>query len=259
MKPTLWRLSACAFLVAAACQARADNLKGVGFTETFPDLADCDALATDTASGAQNTYLPLEINRQWMLSNASCVADGECDELEEVTITVSSETENVDGIATRVVEEAERVNGVLSEISRNFLVECVGTEDVYYMGEDVDIYDETGTAVIGHDGAWRAEGDNRPGILMPGGAFLVGARYFQEWAPDVALDRAENMETGLSFDDPANGTFEGCVLIEDTNAIEDPKGKEGDEKMYCPGIGLVMDEEMELTSCTDGLGAACAQ
>lgn len=259
MQPTSWRFNACAILLAAACQARADNLKGVEFTEEFPDLADCGALATDTAGGAQNRYLPLEINRQWMLSNSSCVADGECDELEEVTIRILDQTENVDGVASRVLRETERVNGVLSEVSRNYLVECVGTQDVYYMGEDVDIYDETGTEVVSHEGAWRAEGGNRPGILMPGGAFLVGARYFQEWAPEVALDRAEHMEAGLSFDDPANGTFEDCVLIEDTNAIEDPKGKDGDEKLYCPGIGLVMDEEMELTSCTDGLGAACTQ
>jgi hypothetical protein len=114
---------------------------------------------------------------------------------------------------------------------------------VYYFGEDV--LDGEGNPLP--DG-WRAgEGGARPGIIFPGGAFLLNASYFQEVAPDVALDRAQHKAMGLTFD--ANGfDFEGCVLVEDTNALEDPKGMNGDEKVYCPGIGLVMDEELELVN-----------
>jgi hypothetical protein len=95
---------------------------------------------------------------------------------------------------------------------------------------------------------WRAgEGGARPGIIFPGGAFLIGSRYFQEIAPGVALDRAEHKAQGIEFD--ANGfLFEDCVLVEDTNALSDPKGKEGDDKVYCPGVGLVADEELELVN-----------
>jgi hypothetical protein len=245
-------------LALATAGAAADNLKKEDFTEEFADPTDCEALATDTLSGASNRFFPLDVNRSWMLSNMSCVIEGDCDELEEVIITVLPQTENVDGTITRVVEEREATDGALTEISRNFLVECVGTEDLYYFGEDVDIYNDDGT--ITHEGEWRVGGDNRPGLLVPGGSFLVGARYYQEWAPGIALDRSENQEMGLSFADPAGGpAFEDCVLVEDTNAIEDPKGKDGDEKLYCPGIGLVQDEEMKLTMCTDGLGADCSQ
>jgi len=35
---------------------------------------------------------------------------------------------------------------------------------------------------------------------------------------------------------------------EDTNALSDPKGKNPDAKVYCPDIGIVMDEELELTN-----------
>ncbi len=233
-------------LAAAGGSAGAGNLKGVEFTGDFP-LDDCASLATHTGmgpgGGAQNRYFPLEINRVLELSNAACVAAGDCDELEEVRITILNETELVDGVTTRVLEEREWVGGELVEVSRNFYAECIGTEDVYYFGEDV--VDGDGMPL---GGAWRAgEGEARPGIIFPGGAFLLGARYFQEVAPGVALDRAQHKAMGLVFD--ANGFyFENCVEVEDTNALEDPLGKYGDLKVYCPGVGLVMDEELELVN-----------
>jgi hypothetical protein len=97
-------------------------------------------------------------------------------------------------------------------------------------------------------GAWRAgESGARPGILFPGGAFLLGARYFQEVAPGVALDRAEHKAMGLEFQQ--NGfNFQDCVLVEDTNGLSDLKGKNPDEKIYCPGVGMVMDEELALVN-----------
>ena len=216
------------------------------FTDEFP-LDSCSALATSTVEGARNRYFPLEIDHVLELSNAGCVAAGECDELEEVRVSVLDETEMVDGVLTRVVEEREWVDSVLVEVSRNFFVECVGTEDVYYFGEDVE--DGQGNPLP--DG-WRAGMANaRPGIIFPGGAFLLGARYHQELAPGVAEDRAENKEMGLDVSVPA-GNFSDCVLVLDTNPLDDPKGKgPGDPKVYCPGLGIVMDEELVLMSYVD--------
>jgi hypothetical protein len=238
-----------AALAMGGLAAVAGNLKRVAFTDQFA-LESCSALATHTGAGpgggARNRYFPLEVNRVLELSNAACVEAGECDELEEVRVTILDETEVVDGVTTRVLEERESVNGELAEVSRNFVVECVGTEDVYYFGEDV--VDGDGLPL---GGAWRAgEGDARPGIIFPGGAFLLGARYFQEVAPGVALDRAEHKAMGLEFDE--NGFhFEDCVLIEDTNGLSDPAGKSPDAKIYCPGVGIVMDEELSLVNIID--------
>jgi len=206
------------------------------------------ANSTDGVPASINAYFPLVVDSQSFLSNLACVNEGECDELEEVLITVLSETETVVGIETRVVEEREWTDGELVEISRNFYAECIGSGDVFYFGEDV--LDGDGEPLP--DG-WRAgdgEGEEkaRPGIIMPGGSFLLGARYFQEYAPGLALDRGEHVEMGLSFEDPYGGDdFENCVMVSDTNALEDPKGKESDEKVYCPGKGLVQDEDAELS------------
>lgn len=216
------------------------------FTDEF--VCESGQFATETGPGAHNQYFPLVVGSESVLNNAACFAEGECEELEQVVITVLDETEVVGNVTTRVVEEYETVDGEVEEISRNFFAVCEGSGDVFYFGEDV----LDGDGELLPDG-WRAGNGNRAGLIMPGGTFLIGARYFQEVAPDVALDRGEHVERGLSFDNPGPfgaGLLEDCVLVHDTNALEDPKGKEIDEKVYCPGVGLVQDEDLELVSIT---------
>jgi len=78
--------------------------------------------------------------RQAYFSNQRCVAAGDCDELEELWITVTNRTRDIqlreDGvtrtITTRVVQELETADGELVEISRNFFAVCQPTRDVYY-------------------------------------------------------------------------------------------------------------------------------
>lgn len=162
-----------------------------------------------------------------------------------VEITVLNETEDIllpdiGQMETRVVEEREYEDEKIAEISRNFFAICSETSAVYYFGEDVDIYDEG--EIISHEGAWRAGEDGaKPGLIMPG-TFLLGSRYFQEQAPDKAMDLAENIEMGLTITTEA-GTFDDCVKVKETSSL-DP----GDlsYKVYCPGVGLIMDDELEL-------------
>lgn len=222
------------------------------FTEDFP-IQDCIFKTQGT-----NEYFILKPFRQAVFNNSECVEEGECDELEEVVITVLNETRQVsfevDGetvtALTRVVEERETADGELVEISQNYFAECKDTQDVYYFGEDVDIFNEDGS--VSHEGAWLAgENGALPGIIFPGAAFLLGARYFQELAPGVALDRAEHVDMGLDIEVPA-GEFEGCVEVEETTPI-DPE--EESTKIYCPGIGLVVDDEVQLVELS-GPGAS---
>ena len=85
-----------------------------------------------------------------------------------------------------------------------------------------------------------------PGLIMPG-TFLLGSKYFQEIAEeDEAVDRGENTEMGVPVETEA-GAFENCVVVVDTNPAEGVCDVEdGDVKIYCPGVGLVMDEVIEL-------------
>jgi hypothetical protein len=181
--------------------------------------------------------------------------DGETARL-EITVLHEIERIHVPGLGfvkTRVVEERESVDDELVEVSRNFFALCrgpKGTNDAVYFGEDVDIYNDDGT--ITHEGEWRAgrpdgKGLAEPGIIMPG-TYLLGSRYFQELADKIALDRAEHVAMGLKVTTKA-GTFHDCVRIVETSPLE--PGSES-EKVYCRGIGLVMDNDAQLIEINEG-------
>lgn len=150
------------------------------------------------------------------------------------TITVLPRTITIDGVECRVVEDREEKKGRPVEITRDYYAIDRVTGDVYYFGEDVDIY--KGGRVVSHKGSWRSGvADAKFGLMMPG-TIRVGDRFMQERAPKQrALDRSEVVAIGEKVVTPA-GTFE-CVRMRDSSAIE----KGGDDKWYAPGVGLVKD------------------
>jgi hypothetical protein len=159
---------------------------------------------------------------------------------EEVTITVLDETKKVDGVETRVVEERETKSGKLVEVSRNFFAISKRTNSVYYFGEEVDIYEND--KVVAHDGAWLSGAKGAKFGLMIPGTPLVGGRYYNEVAPEVALDRFEILSVTETVETIA-GTFKNCIKVEETTPLE-PGIK--DYKYYAPGVGLVNDSNAEL-------------
>ncbi len=222
-------LAATACLVAPAPAPLARG-KSKQFSNHF-DLAHC----TFSNVGANDFFMRLD-------PGSFLVLEGESHgELTHLEITALDETRDVGGIECRVVEEAESVDGELVEISRNFLALCNETHDVFYFGEEVDLYE--GGVIVGHEGEWEAfVGGAEPGILMPG-RVLLGARYYQEDAPGVAEDRAENVVTDEKVKTPA-GTFTGCLKTEESSGIEPGTSS----KSYAPGIGLVRDGSLLLTA-----------
>ena len=76
---------------------------------------------------------------------------------------------------------------------------------------------------------------------MPG-LILIGARYYQEIAPGIAMDRTEIMSTTEIQETPA-GRFTNVLKTEETTPIE-PKAKE--YKLFASGIGLIKDDNLSL-------------
>lgn len=192
-------------------------------------ISNCKLLPT-----GRNPYFVLEPGHQLVLEEDD----------EKVEITVLDETKTVAGVVTRVVEEREWEDGALHEVSRNYFAICEATQDVFYFGEDVDTY-ENGK-VVNHEGAWLAGKDgNKPGLIMPGKP-KVGLKYYQEIAPDVAMDRAEIVSLTETCQTPA-GTFANCMKVKETSPLDFWSFLRPGYKMHAPGIGLVQDEDLVLT------------
>jgi hypothetical protein len=160
------------------------------------------------------------------------------------SLTVLNEVKVIDGVQTRVVEDRELKNGVLVELTRDYYSLDSNTNDVYYMGEDVDVYKNG--KVVSHEGSWLSGIKGAMfGLMMPGTP-RAGHKFYQEQAPGVGMDRAEIISVDEKITTPA-GTFEHCVHTVETSALE--KGLH-DHKWYAPGIGQVKDGEMLLVNYT---------
>ena len=201
-----------------------------GYRADFP-LAHCA-----TATRGSNRYFVLQPGYRLVL-------DGE-EESQPVrlVITVTDDTQRVDGVWTRVVEERESHGGQIVEISRNYFAICPQTRDVYYFGESVDIYRHG--AVASHEGSWRAGAHGaRAGLVMPGTP-LAGDAYYQEHAPGVAMDRARIVSLDTSYTTPG-GAFEHVLEVQEGSELSPA---EVEYKYYAPGVGLIRDEDLLLTS-----------
>ncbi len=219
-------------LLAPALLAQDDE-----FTDEF-NREGC----TFTSTG-NNPYFPLTPGYVLDYEGQEEDDEGELVDI-ALTITITADTELVDGVMTRVLEEVESEDGELVEVSRNFIAMCRETGDLWYFGEDVDDYEDG--EIVGHEGAWRA-GQNgaAPGIFLLG-TQILGARYFQEVAPGIALDLAEVISLDEQLIVPA-GTFEDLLFIEEGSGLE-PDAESS--KWYAHGIGLVKDDDLDLIGIT---------
>ena len=233
---TLVPVLAAVALSASACGTPESDFGADPSWKQQFGISECELAPT-----GRNQYFILEPGFRLVLEGGS----------EKVAITVLDETKTITGVVaeantattvtTRVVEEREWSNDELIEVSRNFFAICPTTKDVFYFGEEVDDYKDG--QVTSHGGAWLAgEQGAKAGLIMPGSPEL-GMKYYQEIAPDVALDRAEIVSVDETLDTPA-GAFSNSLKTQEGTALN-PDEKEF--KTYAPGIGLSQEESLLLT------------
>ncbi len=205
-----------------------------------PDL-DQDAFV----EGVNHEYAPFLDGAEWVYE--SMTEEG----LEEVTVTVTGDTKEIDDIECIVVQDVVRLDGVLVEDTFDWFAQHEdGT--VWYMGEiaknyeDGELVDLEGSWIAGEDGA-------QPGTLMLA-VPTTGTTYRLE----LLLTEAEDAATVLSVDETVTiglGTFTNCLMTMDFSPLE-PDAIEF--KYYAPGIGLILEEKpeegerLELVSFTSG-------
>ena len=164
-------------------------------------------LSEEFSSTGRNPYFVLEPGYVLTLAGGQT----------QLEITVLPAVKQIGNVETRVVEERETENGQLLEISRNYFAIGKRTNSVYYFGEDVDVYKNG--KVVNHEGAWIAGSGGAQFGLMMRGLPLTGAKYPQELAPKVAMDRAEIISVNETLKTPA-GTFKDVVKILETTPLE---------------------------------------
>jgi len=175
-----------------------------------------------------NPHFPLTTGLKLHLTDGS----------QTVVFSVLNETKVVDGVETRVVEEYETRGGELIEISRNYYAIDRIKGDVYYFGEDVDIY-ENGK-VVSHDGAWLSGANGAKfGLMMPG-KIAVGDRFYLEMAPG-AVERVEIASIDATLETPAE-SFSNVVYALEYDELDGGTS----QKWYAPGIGMVGDDSMRV-------------
>ena len=149
---------------------------GTQYTTDFM-IEDCTFL-----NHGANPYFILKPGYQLLLEGEE---DGETVTL-LITVLKTTKRINLPGVGsiiTRVVEEREWVDDELVEV-RKTILRYASRRRTYTIWVNVDNF-ENGV-IVNHDGSWRAGVKGAlPGIFMPG-TFLLGSRYFQEQASDVA-------------------------------------------------------------------------
>ncbi|HET6942279.1 MAG TPA: hypothetical protein VFH89_08975 [Sphingomicrobium sp.] len=192
-----------------------------------------------------NPYFPLK-------PGTTFTYKGETPDGCEVVVTaVTSDTRTIAGVTTRVVHDTAYESDTCTTDSSALVEDTLDyyaqdkRGNVWYFGEDT-FHCPVFTCDRG-SGSWIAGED--PANAVAGIIMLAqprsGDTYFQEQAPEVAMDQATVKGLGVTVvlkrDDAfPPGTFTNCIVTKEFSTLE--KGA-NEQKSYCPGIGNVAVDE----------------
>ena len=160
----------------------------------------------------------------------------------------------IEGVTTTIVHDSAFENEMLVEETFDYFAQDKnGT--VWYFGEDTTEFDPVTGEPISTEGTWREGVDDADaGFIMLANP-RVGDRYFQEFAPKVAVDLAKVISLDGSATVPY-GFFDDLLVTKETSQL-DPGVVEN--KYYASGIGFIRaemvkggEEHTELVNITTG-------
>ena len=205
-----------------------------------------------------NTYFPFVVAGVKTFEGVS----GNAKTLVEDTYLVATRTFQLNGtsVACHILREKEFEDGEIVEISHNYFAQ--GDDGaVYYFGEVVDIYDETG-AIVAHDGSWLVGGPTLPSDPAGAAVATVPAVFMpvdpedgDTWKPEDLFpfvdETAEVVQDDVGMNVPA-GHFDECIKVRETSQLS----TSFESKWYAPGVGVIKvtagGEHLKLTSTTFG-------
>jgi hypothetical protein len=228
-------LAAFALLGSAGCDSPSPTAAGgdAGTDSSFltdQKTANPPFDAADFVAGIDNPYLPLTPGT--VFHYRSETPDG----LETNDVAVTRDSKQILGVNVTVVHDQVFLEGELAEDTFDWYAQD-SEGNVWYFGEDTKELEDG--QVVSTEGSWEAGvGDNEPGIIMLAHP-KVGLAYHQEIAPDIAEDMARVLSLKASPEVPY-GSFDDCVGTLEWSLIEHGVRE---HKSYCPGIGLVLEDQ----------------
>jgi hypothetical protein len=150
------------------------------------------------------------------------------------SVFVTGETKRILGVDALIVRDRAYLAGKLVEATEDWYAQD-RKGNVWYLGEDTKEYRDG--KVVSTAGSWEAGRDSaRGGYIMPA-VPEVGMDYRQEYRRGAA----EDMARVASLDGKATvmgDAITGCLETEDWSPLE--RGVR-EEKVYAPGLGLVLE------------------
>jgi hypothetical protein len=224
-KKLLKFLAAAAVTGAVASGFRASNATGASSDVlTLPDPADF-------VSVIDNPYFPLPVGRTLVYQG---IKDGQS---QVDTVTVTNQTKIIQGITARVVSDVSTHGSTLLEKTFDYYAQD-RQGNVWYLGEDTTAFlphgktDTSGSWLAGVHGA-------QPGLIMEANPQIPDA-YRQELLVGQAEDTAWVVELGETVTVPY-GKLRNTLTTLEATRIE-PGAY--DQKIYAPGIGIVLEKSL---------------
>jgi hypothetical protein len=178
-----------------------------------------------------NPYYPLPVGRTLVYSG---IKDGDT---QRDTVTVTNQTKVILSVTATVVSDVADHDGALLEKTSDWFAQD-RQGNVWYLGEDT-------VAFLGHgktdtSGSWEAGVDGAiPGIIMEANPQVPDA-YRQEFLAGEAEDTAWVVDRGGTVKVPYGKIKDVLTTLEATRV--EPGAY--DEKVYGPGIGIVIEQAL---------------
>lgn len=224
----LWRCVAASSTGAIAGLFMLANCSNA--TSAFSPNYDPQTPVFSNPTAITNPYLPLASLTQDILEGD---LGGVANRVERTrqpgtkAITIAGHT-----VQAMIVEDKDFVDGVLEETTLDYFAQS-DAGDVYYLGEDVDVFDANGQ-VISHDGAWLfGVNTTKLGVLVPAHP-AVGDKFRSENVPGITIENDEVLSLSETVTVPT-GTYSNCLKIKELN------DGEVEFKFYAPHVGVIQE------------------
>lgn len=182
-------------------------------------------------SVVDNSYFPLPVGRTLVYSG---VKDGQT---QRDTVTVTNQTKSILGVTATVVSDiADHDGTVLEKTSDWYAQDKQG--NVWYLGEDTIHFLPNGKGDT--SGSWEAGVNGaQPGIVMEANPQIPDS-YRQEYFAGDAEDTAWIVNRGGTISVPYGKVRNVLTTLEATRL--EPGAY--DQKVYAPGIGIVLEQSL---------------